>query len=61
MDRVVRGNAARTASAGKGWNRRSRSMPTRSPAATRASTVSSMAPAAEPMTTMTRSASGAPW
>ena len=36
-------------------------MPTRSPAAVKASTVSSTAPLAEPMTTITRSASGAPW
>ena len=36
-------------------------MPTFSPAATIASTVSSTAPAPEPMTTTTRSASGAPW
>ena len=35
--------------------------PTRSPDATRLSTASSMAPTAEPMITITRSASGAPW
>ena len=36
-------------------------MPTASPAAMRLSTVSSTAPLAEPITTITRSASGAPW
>ena len=36
-------------------------MPTFSPAATSVSTVSSTAPPAEPITTITRSASGAPW
>ncbi len=36
-------------------------MPTFSPRARSASTVSSSAPAADPMTTTTRSASGAPW
>ena len=61
MARTVDGSAARIWSAGNGWNSRIRSMPTFSPAATSASTVSSTAPAAEPITTITRSASGAPW
>jgi len=38
-----------------------RSIPTFAPAATSVSTVSSTAPLAEPITMMTRSASGAPW
>jgi hypothetical protein len=61
MDRTVGGSAATSSAAGKGWKSRTRTMPTGSPAATSASTVSSAAPAAEPITTTTRSASGAPW
>ncbi len=61
MARTVDGRAARISAAGNGWNSRMRSIPTRSPAATRVSTVSSTAPLAEPMTMTTRSASGAPW
>ena len=61
IDRTVGGSAESTSAAGKGWNSRRRKSPTDSPAATSVSTVSSIAPAAEPITTMTRSASGAPW
>ena len=61
MDRTLGGRAAMICSAGNGWKRRMRSMPTFSPAATSASTVSSTAPVAEPITMITRSASGAPW
>ena len=61
MARVVDGRAAMTCSEGNGWKRRIRTIPTRSPAATSVSTVSSTAPAAEPITRTTRSASGAPW
>ena len=61
MARTVDGSAARICSAGNGWKRRMRSIPTFSPAATSVSTVSSTAPLAEPITMTTRSASGAPW
>ncbi len=47
------------AAVGKGWNRRTITAPTFSPA-TIVSTASSTAPAPEPMITTTRSASGAP-
>ena len=60
IDRTLEGRAASTASDGNGWNRRMHSIPTFSPPATSASTVSSTAPAPEPMITTTRSASGAP-
>ena len=61
IERTVFGSAARTCSLGNGWKRRMVSIPTFSPAATSVSTVSSTAPAPEPITTTTRSASGAPW
>ncbi len=50
-----------SASVGNGWKSRTTTTPTFWPVAFRASTVSCTAPAAEPMITITRSASGAPW
>ncbi len=61
MARTVDGRAATTWSTGNGWKRRTFRTPTRAPAAFSVSTVSSTAPMADPITTTTRSASGAPW
>ena len=58
--RVVAGSAASIAAGAKGRYSRTFSTPTFSPCAIRCSTVSCTVSAPEPMSTMTRSASGAP-
>ena len=55
------GNADTSAAAGNGRYRRTVTIPTLSPRAHSVSTASIAAPAPEPMSTTTRSASGAPW
>jgi len=60
MPRTVAGSAARKASVGNGRYSRTVSRPTFSPRRTSSSTVSPRQPAAEPIATTTRSASGAP-
>ncbi len=59
--RTVGGSAPANASAENGRKSRTFTTPTFSPPATSASTVSSTAPTPEPISTTTRSASGAPW
>ena len=58
--RVAAGNAASSASAGKGWNSRTCATPTFSPRAVRYATVCAAVCAPEPIRTSTRSASGSP-
>jgi hypothetical protein len=58
--RTLPGRAAASASDGKGRYSRTVTRPTFSPAALSASVASVAAPAAEPISTSTRSASGAP-
>ena len=58
--RTVAGRAAARASAGNGRYSRTVTRPTLSPAGVSASTASAAAPAADPISTSTRSASGAP-
>jgi hypothetical protein len=60
MECTVFGSAAISWSAGNGRYKRSFRRPTRSPAAVSVSTASWAAPTPEPISTTTRSASGAP-
>ncbi len=57
---TVRGSAAISSALGKGRKRWIFTIPTRSPRARNTSTVSSTAPQPDPISTTTRSASGAP-
>jgi hypothetical protein len=57
---TVAGSASTSAVAGNGRYSRTVRTPTFSPRAAKASTASVAAPAADPISTMTRSASGAP-
>ena len=60
LNRTLAGNAASSASAGNGRYSRTWTTPTFSPAAVRVATVSTTVSPADPMTTITRSASGWP-